>query len=277
MNSPADDQQIETADRNAGAAGESVDAFHRGRFHLIQPKGRGHRAGLDAMLLAALVPTQTKGELADLGAGAGAAGFAVASRVKDIRIMLIERSEEMVQFARQSIALDQNAHLAPRLCVNQADVTLKGKARIAAGLSDSRFDHVIMNPPFNDQSDRTTPDTLRAEAHAMCDHMFADWIRTACAIARPAGQLSLIARPQSLTRIIEACDNRFGGLQVHLVHPKENEDAIRVLLTGIKGNRARIAFRPPVFVHGADHREFSPMVDDLVNGRACLSRQKNMI
>ena len=29
---------------------ETIDAFHRGRFHVIQPKGRGHRAGMDAML-----------------------------------------------------------------------------------------------------------------------------------------------------------------------------------------------------------------------------------
>ncbi|MVA79501.1 methyltransferase, partial [Agrobacterium vitis] len=34
---------------------ETVDAFHRGGFFLVQPKGRGHRAGMDAMLLAALV------------------------------------------------------------------------------------------------------------------------------------------------------------------------------------------------------------------------------
>ncbi|EJZ16614.1 methyltransferase small, partial [Rhizobium sp. Pop5] len=34
---------------------DTIDAFHRGAFHLVQPKGRGHRAGMDAMLLAALV------------------------------------------------------------------------------------------------------------------------------------------------------------------------------------------------------------------------------
>ena len=31
---------------------ETVDAFHYGRFHLVQPKGIGHRSGMDAMLLA---------------------------------------------------------------------------------------------------------------------------------------------------------------------------------------------------------------------------------
>ena len=28
----------------------TIDAFHRGRFHVMQPKGGGHRSGVDAML-----------------------------------------------------------------------------------------------------------------------------------------------------------------------------------------------------------------------------------
>ncbi|MER2636111.1 MAG: methyltransferase, partial [Rhizobiaceae bacterium] len=35
----------------------TLDAFHRGRFWLVQPDRRGHRAGTDAMMLAAAVPS----------------------------------------------------------------------------------------------------------------------------------------------------------------------------------------------------------------------------
>ena len=55
---------------------ETIDAFHRGAFHLVQPKGRGHRAGMDAMMLASLVDAEGPVRVADLGAGAGAAGLA---------------------------------------------------------------------------------------------------------------------------------------------------------------------------------------------------------
>ncbi|TIW14778.1 MAG: methyltransferase, partial [Mesorhizobium sp.] len=51
----------------------TVDAFHRGRFWLVQPSQGGHRAGMDAMMLAAAVPSGFSGRLADFGAGAGAA------------------------------------------------------------------------------------------------------------------------------------------------------------------------------------------------------------
>ncbi len=250
----------------------TVDAFHRGAFHLVQPKGRGHRAGLDAMLLAALVPDGATGRLADFGAGAGAAGLAAASRVPTLRVTLVERSDTMIEFARRTLALPQNRALADRTEVLQADVTLSGARRIAAGLSDEAFDHVIMNPPFNDGLDRRTPDPLKAEAHAMDGRVFPDWVRTAGAVLRPGGQVSLIARPQSLAEILDACRNRFGGLHLTPVHARPGEDAFRLLVTAIKGSRARLSLRPALHVHEAGEQAFSSFVDDLNNGRGCIRR-----
>jgi tRNA1(Val) A37 N6-methylase TrmN6 len=77
-----------------------------------------------------------------------------------------------------------------------------------------------MNPPFNDASDRRTPDALKAEAHAMTEDLFESWIRTAGAIMIPGGQLSLIARPESIAEIIEACGRRFGGIEITALHPR---------------------------------------------------------
>ncbi|MEM9104690.1 MAG: methyltransferase, partial [Pseudomonadota bacterium] len=241
--------------------GMTIDAFHRGCFYLMQPKGRGHRAGLDAMLLSALVPQLARGRLADFGAGAGAAGMAVASRCRDLRVVLIEREPDMVKCARLSIALEQNAALAGQVSVLEADVTLRGTERQAAGLDDVSFDHVIMNPPFNSSEDRATPDVLKAAAHAMPKGMFEGWIRSASAVCKPNGQLSLIARPQSMMEILQACEGRFGGLQFTPVHPRPDQEAIRLLMTGIKGNRAKLSFGTPLFIHDADERVFSTMAD----------------
>ena len=66
----------------------TLDAFHRGDFHVVQPS-RGHRSGMDAMMLAAAVPSSFAGRLADLGAGAGAAGLAVASRCTGWTVVLV--------------------------------------------------------------------------------------------------------------------------------------------------------------------------------------------
>lgn len=265
---------MERQDRKADKTfdGVTIDAFHRGRFHLVQPKDRGHRAGFDAMLLAALVPLQASGRLVDFGAGAGAAGMAVACRCPDLDVVLVENAPDMVECARCSIALQQNMDFAGRVSLLDADVTLRGAARQAAGLADVSFDHVIMNPPFNSAADRVTPDALKAAAHAMPQAMFEDWVRSAGAVCKPGGQLSLIARPQSLQDIIEACAGRFGGLQLTPVHPRPDGEATRVLVTGVKGSRAKLAIGSPLFVHDADEQGFSARVDQLSNGRDILPR-----
>jgi tRNA1(Val) A37 N6-methylase TrmN6 len=255
------------------AAEETIDAFHRGAFHIVQPKGRGHRAGMDAMLLASLVDDDREIRVADLGAGAGAAGLAVASRLKCARVTLFERSGDMAAFAEKGRRLPENAHLSARVDIVEADVTLTGKARIAAGLSDDSFHHVIMNPPFNDGSDRRTPDPLKAEAHAMTSGLFEAWLRTAGAIMIPGGQLSLIARPESVSEIVEACGKRFGGIEITPVHPRANVSAVRILVTAIKGSKARLAMRFPLVMHDGEGHAFSAAVDDLNNGRTAYGRR----
>jgi tRNA1(Val) A37 N6-methylase TrmN6 len=251
----------------------TIDAFHRGRFHVAQPKGEGHRSGIDAMLLASLVASDRPVNVADLGAGAGAAGLAVASRLENAKVMLVEKVPIMADFARRSIDLPENDFLRDRVRVVEADVTLTGKARVAAGLEDEIQDHVILNPPFNNAGDRKTPDGLKAEAHALTDGLFEAWLKTAGAIMKPGGQLSLIARPESISEILSACGKRFGGVEITPVHPRPGEDAMRILLTAIKGSRARLAFRAPLVVHGPDGHSFSAEVDDFNNGRAAYRRR----
>jgi tRNA1(Val) A37 N6-methylase TrmN6 len=251
----------------------TIDAFHRGRFHLVQPKGGGHRSGVDAMLLASLVADDGPIRVADLGSGAGAAGLAVASRLPDAKILLVERSPLMADYARRTLSLAENAFLADRIDVLEADVTLTGKVRVAAGLEDEVFDHVIMNPPFNDPGDRRTPDALKAEAHAMIENLWEIWIRTAGAITKPGGQLSLIARPQSIAEIIAACGKRFGGIEITPLHPRPGENATRILATAIKGSRARLNLRAPLTIHTADGHTFATDVDDLNNGRTAHTRK----
>ena len=251
----------------------TIDAFHRGRFHVAQPRNEGHRSGIDAMLLASLVGSDKPVSVADLGSGAGAAGLAVASRLSGASVLLIEKLPVMAEFARKSINLPANAFLAERIKVVEADVSLTGKARLATGLADEVHDHVIMNPPFNHAGDRKTPDSLKAEAHAMTDGLFEAWLRTANAIMKPGGQLSLIARPESIADILAACGRRFGGIEITPVHPRPGEDATRILVTAIKGSKARLLFRAPLVVHGADGHSFNTDVDDLNNGRCAYRRR----
>ncbi len=251
-------------------AGETLDIFHRGAFHLVQPKLKGHRSGVDAMILAAAVPDGFEGRVADLGAGAGAAGLAIAARCPATTVALVERSPFMAGFARRTLAHPLNAALAARVAVIEADVALAGKARAAAGLSDNGFDFAVMNPPFNEAADRRTPDPLRAEAHVMPEGMFERWLRTAAAIVRPGGGIAAIARPGSIRPILDAMQGRFGGLRIVAVHPRADAAAIRIVVAGLRGSRAGLSLEPPLVLHGATGHGFTPRADAINNGQAGL-------
>lgn len=250
-------------------APHTCDAFHRGSFWLVQPRDAGHRAGMDALMLAAAVPSDFRGHLLDFGAGAGAAGLAVASRCPEAKVTLVEQSPEMAAFAARTLAHEGNAALNPRVSLLEADVTLAGKARAAAGLADNACDFVIMNPPFNTARDRATPDQLRKQAHVMEDGLFESWLRSAAAVVRPRGGLALIARPQSLGPILAAIAGRFGSAEIVPIHPRTDAAAIRIVVRARRAARGALTLCPPLVLHDHGHK-LSPRADAISNGQESL-------
>lgn len=247
----------------------SLDAFHRGRFVLVQPK-RGHRAGMDALVLAAALPAGFTGHVVDLGAGAGAASLAVLSRCPTATALLVEREAVTVDAARLTLARPENQAFAARAKVLEGDVELSGSARAKAGLVNASADAVIMNPPFNAPDDRASADTLRSDAHVLRPGLLDAWVRTAAAIARSNGLFALIARPSSLKPALDALDGRFGAIELVGIHPRPDEPAIRFVIRGRKGSRAALGLQPPLVLHGPDGNGFTPRADDILNGRLGL-------
>ncbi len=73
------------------------DGILNGRLRLFQPK-RGHRFGHDAILLAAIpVPARTANNVAEFGAGVGAASLALLARVTGVHATLFEIDEGLVR------------------------------------------------------------------------------------------------------------------------------------------------------------------------------------
>jgi tRNA1(Val) A37 N6-methylase TrmN6 len=76
------------SDSTLGEIGE--DRLLDGRLRLLQPR-KGHRAGSDAILLAAALPELGQGALLDIGAGVGTVGLAAALLQQALRATLLER------------------------------------------------------------------------------------------------------------------------------------------------------------------------------------------
>jgi tRNA1(Val) A37 N6-methylase TrmN6 len=216
------------------------DAFLGGQLRLRQLRS-GHRAGHDAMLLAAATPARSGDRVADLGAGGGAAGLAVARRVSGVKLVLVEIDATLAGLARGNAA--SNAIAADVIVL---DVASAADAFADAGLSPDSVDVVLMNPPFNDPArHRASPDKAREIAHVATAVTLDNWIHAARRMLKSGGVLTLIWRADGLAEVLAALGRGFGSLAILPVHADANMPAIRVLIRAIKGGKA------PLQMHAA--------------------------
>jgi tRNA1(Val) A37 N6-methylase TrmN6 len=209
------------------------DSFLGGQLRVKQLKS-GHRAGHDAVLLAAATAARAGDRVADLGAGAGVAGLAVARRVTDVDLVLVEIDATLAGLARANA--DANAIQADVIVL---DVEAGAATFAAAGLPPDSVDAVLMNPPFNDSArHRVSPDPARGIAHMASPTTLSNWIHAARRMLRSKGTLTLIWRADGIAEVLATLDHGFGSLQILPVHGEARGPANRVLVRATKGGRA---------------------------------------
>jgi tRNA1(Val) A37 N6-methylase TrmN6 len=222
------------------------DAFLGGRLRLRQPKS-GHRAGHDAMLLAAATAARPGDRVVEFGAGIGAAGLALATRVEGIRLVLVEIDAVLAGMARDNAAA--NAISADIVVL---DVTSEASAFGAAGLAPDSADVVLMNPPFNDLlRHRASPDSSRASAHVATATTLESWIHASRRILKSGGNLTLIWRADGLADVLAGLDRGFGSLKILPVHGDPTAPANRVLVRATKGGKAPMEIHPGLMLNEA--------------------------
>ncbi len=212
------------------------DAFLGGRLRLRQPAS-GHRAGHDAILLAAACSAHPGDRVVDFGAGVGTAGLAVARRVAGISLALVELDPDLAGLARENAAANE---LPADVIV--MDVAAPAEAFAGAGLPPDSANLVLMNPPFNDRGrHRASPDRGRETAHLATASTLEDWIHAARRILKSGGVLTLIWRADGIADVLAALDRGFGSLMILPVHGDPAQPAIRILMRAVKGGRAPAA------------------------------------
>jgi tRNA1(Val) A37 N6-methylase TrmN6 len=253
----------------ADPAGTTLDAFLDGRVQVLQPT-TAYRAGLDAVLLAASVPVAAAPRafcrVLDLGAGVGTVGLCVAARLPDVDVTLLEREPVLLDLARANIA---RAGVGERVRVVSGDVEHLGAD---PNLKPDSFDYVLANPPYQIEGRGRSPaNALKARAHAMPDGALENWVRTMARLVVPAGMAVMIHRADALGEILAAYSTRFGALTVQPVHPRLNEAASRVLVSGIKGSRAPLRLMTGLVLHETGSHAFTPRVQAILRDGAGLS------
>lgn len=254
---------IETA--TAGMA-VTEDAFLGGRLLLRQPAG-GHRAGTDAILLAAAAPASVSGLALDIGAGVGAAGLSLAALRPGLIFGLVENDPPLAALARTNVAANGFEQSG---AVYEADL-LDPESRSAAGLSQGSAALVISNPPFLDAARvRPSPKAGKRSAHVMpAGATLGSWIGACLALLMDGGMLILIHRADALPEMLAALERRCGDIGLLPVYPQAGRPAVRILLRARKGSRAPLSIAPPLILH--ESGKFTPAADALHRGEMLIA------
>lgn len=235
----------------------SDDTLFGGRLRLLQPAS-GHRAGTDAVLLAASVPAGAL-RIADIGTATGVVGLRAAQMNTGADVVLIEHDPMLVAIACENISRND---LGTRVTARLADAFALGSQ---PDLREA-FDCVLTNPPyFEAGTTRVSPNANRARSHVL-EGSLSDWLRGAVTILAPKGQLVMIHRADAMREILEACERRVGSLRLRFIHPDADSAAIRVLISGRKGSRAPMEVLPPIILNAGDGR-FTPEAAALHEGK----------
>jgi len=237
-------------DRLGGKTGTTTtDDFLGGRIGIVQPKS-GHRAGSDAVFLAAAVAAKQGESVLDAGSGVGVAGLCLLERVPKADITAVEVDARLCSLAAENAARNG---FAGRFTAVEADIAASAKVLRDAGLVREGYDHVMANPPFYAEgSVRVAPDAARAAAHVMPQGQLGRWVRFLTTMAAPSGTLTLIHRPDCLGALLDLLQDRFGDVAVFPLFSKAQAPATRVIVQGRKGSRASLRLLPGLCLHGPD-------------------------
>lgn len=245
--------------------GFTDDGFLDNRLSVLQPQ-KGYRAGIDAVTLAASACAKPGEHVLDLGAGVGVASLCLAERCQDVRVTGLETQADLVIISSENATRNK---LSERVTFIEGSVAEKAAALATKKVAYGSFDHVITNPPFYEREKVwNSPDAGKATAHAFDELTLTEWLRVACAMAKPKGTVTIIHRADALPEMLQAVRGKLGGLTAFPLWPSERQPASRVLLQGIKGSRAPFTVAQGLVLHEADGSFKSQAMEILRDGAA---------
>ena len=238
------------------------DLWLDGKLSLRQLR-QGQRAGTDAALLAAAFEV-LEGRVADVGAGVGAVGLALAQRHAQAQIDLIDINPDLVALADFNSA---DNGLSGRVVAHCLDILgdMPGMKALPGA-----FDAVVTNPPYYQPEAAQRPrDQARAQAHVLQNGTVEDWTKACRKLLKPKGVLVMIHLPQALPAILAGLGQGGSGLQILPVTPRCGAPASRIIVRWQQASRAPLRLLAPLVLHQASGA-FTPETDALHRGRGSL-------
>jgi tRNA1(Val) A37 N6-methylase TrmN6 len=233
------------SDGEAVAPAVTEDRLLGGRIRIRQP-AEGYRAAIDPVFLAAAVAAEPHQLVLDVGCGAGAAMLCLAARVPDCRVVGLEMQRDLVRLAGDNAILNA---METRVSVMIGDL-LQPPPRISPG----SFDHVMANPPFNEQGRGAPGKWDKADATIEGNADLAAWVRFCLAMARSKGTVTFIHRADRIDALLGQIAGRAGEVVMFPLWAGQGRDASRILVRARKQIASPARLAPGLVLHEADGR-----------------------
>ena len=221
----------------------TCNAFLGGAVQLWQPK-RGYRAGVDPVLLAAVVNAKPGQQVLELGCGAGQVLLCLAARVSGLDLTGVELQADYADLARRNAAENEVA-----IAVKNADLSA-----LPSELRQKRFHHVLANPPYY-QKGRHSSAADAGRATALGEETALDlWFEVAAKRLIPKGYLHMIQRADRLPEMLAGCTGRLGSVEVLPLAARTGKAPDLVILRARKEGKAPFRLHAPLILHtGTQH------------------------
>ncbi|MGG1550446.1 tRNA1(Val) (adenine(37)-N6)-methyltransferase [Paenibacillus ferrarius] len=219
---------------------------------------------MDAVLLGRFASVPPKGRVLDLCTGNGVVPLLLSTRTR-ADIWGVEIQERLADMAKRNAVLNG---LEGRLHMVQGDLKT-----IHSELGHGQFDVVTVNPPYlpvpnGEQNTNAHFAAARHEIHCTLEDVIA-----ACAKqVKAGGKVAMVHRP---TRLVDICtlmrQYRIEPKRIRFVHARAGEEAMMVLIEGIKDGKPEIRTLPPLIVYAMEKDYCQELQEIYYGGRSALA------
>ncbi len=196
-------------------------------------------------MLAAACPAKAGTHILDMGCGVGGAGLSVLCRIEGAVLTGLDIQVDHIDLARQNADIN---HMQERTTFIAGDIRDFTHA-------ETRYDHVICNPPYMETGTHTASPSQRkaiAHGHHEEDLSLDDWLETGFRSLKSGGSLTIIHRADKVDKIILGLKHRFGAVEIIPLWPRLGENAKRVIVRAIKDRKSPAILHAGVILHEAD-------------------------
>ena len=246
----------------------TVDHLLDNRVTLSQPIN-GFRAGIDAVLLSACVPSpKPNNTVLDIGCGVGSAGLCYATRVglqnrTDVTLSLLDCNPLFSPYVTDNIQVNDLTHCTHYHCTDISTQT---------PINNDSIDHILTNPPYETaHQGNASPHHSKHLGNIETTADLNCWIKYCHRVLKTGGTLSMIHRADRLHHILHTLHGdttkaMFGDIHILPVQSLVHKSAIRVLIHARKNRGGGCIIHPPFILQKTNQQgvDYTQQANDVL-------------